>query len=113
MGANNRNVVHARRTRRNPRRNAHPGIVVVGASTGGIPALCSVIGGLPSDFAYPIAAVVHISRTQSLLPMILARCGPLKASHPKNGETMRPGHVYVAPPDRHMIIEDGRIDLSR
>ena len=42
----------------------------------------------------------------------MSRSGPLAASHPEVGEEIRQGHIYIAPPDYHMLIEQGRIKLS-
>src|SRR5207237_3127156 len=50
----------------------------------------------------------------SFLPEILARSGPLRAMHPEDGDRIRPGTIYVAPPDRHLMLEkDGTLCLSR
>jgi two-component system chemotaxis response regulator CheB len=80
-------------------------IVVVGASAGGISALQSIVRGLPMHFPAAILIVLHISRQSSgLLPDILAGAGPLPASNARHNEEIRAGHVYVAPPDRHLLI---------
>jgi two-component system chemotaxis response regulator CheB len=47
-----------------------------------------------------------------MLPSILTDAGPLVASHAQHGETMQPGHIYIAPPDRHLLVVDGRLELS-
>jgi two-component system chemotaxis response regulator CheB len=47
------------------------------------------------------------------LPALLERASNLKVSHGKEGERFVQGHVYVAPPDHHLIIEDGRMRLSQ
>jgi chemotaxis response regulator CheB len=47
-----------------------------------------------------------------MLPYILSKAGPLPALHPEDGESIRSGQIYVAPPDRHMLIQDGSIRLS-
>jgi two-component system chemotaxis response regulator CheB len=48
-----------------------------------------------------------------VLAQILDRSGPLPAVHASNRERIKPGHVYVAPPDLHLLLEPGRIRLSR
>jgi two-component system chemotaxis response regulator CheB len=98
-----------RRMRKNP---AIKRIVVVGASAGGIQAICTLLSGLPATFPFPIFVVIHISRTQEELPSVLNRCGLLRAVHPRQDEPIRPGRIYVAPPNQHLIIENGRIELS-
>lgn len=93
-----------------PERN----IVVIGCSVGGVEALQAIAAGLPEDFPAAIFAVLHLSpQTHSVLPDILNRAGPLPAKHPVEGEPIRRGQIYVAPPDRHLIIEDGKVVLSR
>jgi two-component system, chemotaxis family, protein-glutamate methylesterase/glutaminase len=47
------------------------------------------------------------------LPDLLARASKLSSSHPLEEETIKPGHIYVAPADRHLVIEDGKVCLSR
>ena len=88
-------------------------VVVVGASAGGIEAFRALAGGLPPDLLAAVLVVVHIPATlPSLLPQILASAGPLPAAHAQDGETLRPGRIYVAPPDRHLLVEGGKVRLS-
>lgn len=88
-------------------------VVAIGASAGGMEILRELVSGLPGDFPGAVFVVLHIppSRT-SALPDILSASGPLRACHPKNGETIRPGRIYVAPPDRHLLIEKGKIAVT-
>jgi two-component system, chemotaxis family, protein-glutamate methylesterase/glutaminase len=89
-------------------------IVVIGASAGGVQALCEVMDGLPPNLPAAVFVVLHIAPYgHSALPIILSRLGCLPASHPVDGEEIQPGRVYVAPPDRHLAIEGSRIQLSR
>ncbi|HWD66654.1 MAG TPA: chemotaxis protein CheB [Caulobacteraceae bacterium] len=88
-------------------------IVVIGASQGGVLALRQLVHELPADFPAPVVIVMHIGQSSSLLPAILNNLGPLQASHVENGEALRPGHIHVAPPDRHILILDGCLALSR
>ena len=88
-------------------------IIVVGASAGGVEALVKLVGQLPLRLPASLFLVLHIPpRSPSLLPGILSRPGPLAASHPEDGEEIRQGHIYIAPPDYHMLIELGYIKLS-
>jgi two-component system chemotaxis response regulator CheB len=57
--------------------------------------------------------VLHIGAHKSNFPWLLNQRGPLPASHPKDGDPIEAGHVYVAPPDHHMIVEPGRIRLTK
>ncbi len=89
-------------------------IVVIGASAGGIQALTTLVAGLPRDFPASILIVVHIPPyAVSRLPEILSRSGPQQATHAQQGEAIDPGLIYVAPPDRHLLVRTGWIELSR
>jgi len=89
-------------------------IVVIGCSVGGVEALQTIVAGLPPNFPAAIFVVLHISpQTHSVLPDILNRAGKLPAKHPAHRESIKRGHIYVAPPDHHLIIESGHIVLSR
>lgn len=88
-------------------------VIVVGASAGGVEALQAVARGLPADLAAPVIVVLHVhARSKSFLPEILSAAGSLAASHAKDGERMNAGHIYVAPPDHHLIIERNHIHLG-
>lgn len=85
-------------------------IIVIGASAGGVNALIAFVKSLPVNFDASIFVVLHIhASTPSNLPVILTRYGHLKASHPEDGEKIKSKHIYVAPPDHHMLVEEGRI----
>ena len=89
-------------------------VIVVGASAGGIRALKGVIAGVPRDLRGAVLAVVHIPpHTNSVLPMILNGAGTLPAKFAEDGEPLDQGKVYVAPPDRHLLVERGRLRLTR
>jgi two-component system, chemotaxis family, protein-glutamate methylesterase/glutaminase len=92
--------------RRQPQRD----IVVVGASAGGVEALRRVVGGLPSDLYASIFVVLHMpGNARSMLAHILSRAGPLPATAAEDGQEPVPGRIYVAPPNRHLLLERGRI----
>jgi len=89
-------------------------IIVIGASAGGIQALTTLVAGLPRDFPASLLVVVHIPPYAiSRLPEILSRSGPLPAAHARHGEAIEPGRIYIAPPDRHLLVRVGWIELSR
>ena len=89
-------------------------IVVVGTSAGGVEALRALVGGLPADFPGSVFVVMHAaSESPGVLAQILDRSGPLPAAHASNRERIRPGHVYVAPPDTHLLLEPGVMRLTR
>lgn len=86
--------------------------IVIGASAGGVQALCTLVAGLPANLPAAIFIVLHIpADSPSLLPGILARESQLPVEHPKSGERIRMGHIYIAPPDHHLLIEGKNIKL--
>ena len=89
-------------------------IVVVGASAGGVEALKELAGLLPAALPAAVLVVLHVpAHGHSVLPDILTRRGPLPAAHAVDGEPVLPGKIYVAPPDHHLLVRDGRILLTR
>ncbi len=88
-------------------------IIVIGASAGGVEAIRSLVATLPADLDAALFIVLHIGAHKSELPQLLNQWGKLKGSHPANGEAIRRGHIYVAPPDHHMVLESGVIRLTR
>lgn len=89
-------------------------IIVIGASAGGVYALKELVAGLPADFEASIFIVQHVSpHAPSLLPTILEHVGRLPASHPQDGELVQPGHIYVAPPDHHLLVEYDQVIVKK
>lgn len=88
-------------------------LIVIAASAGGVDALRSLVAGLPADLAAPVLIVLHIGAHPSELPALLSAAGALPAKHAEHNERMRPGRIYVAPPDRHMIVVEDRLQLTR
>jgi two-component system chemotaxis response regulator CheB len=88
-------------------------IIVMGASLGGVPALMQIASVLPDDLPAPVLIVLHVGQQPSILPSLLAANSRLPAAHARHGQEIRPGHLYVAPPDHHMLVVDGRIVLTR
>jgi two-component system chemotaxis response regulator CheB len=89
-------------------------VVVVGASAGGVEALSRFVSGLPIDLRAAVLVVLHVSASgTSVLPHILARRCSLPVAAPRDGEPLIPGHVYVAPPDSHLVVERARVRLVK
>lgn len=86
------------------------GIVVVATSLGGPQALKAILAGLPSDFPASMFIVMHIGTWPSRLPELLAADSRIPVVHGSHGEAIAAGTVYVAPPDRHMLVVDDKQD---
>jgi two-component system, chemotaxis family, protein-glutamate methylesterase/glutaminase len=88
-------------------------IIVVGASAGGVEALLRIVRGLPPKLPAAVFVVLHLpAGAQSALPVLLSRAGSLPASHARHHQTIQPGQIYVAPPDRHLIVVNGRMHVT-
>ena len=97
-----------------PDRPRGQAVVIAGASAGGVEALIALVRSLPADFPHPMLVVLHVAPTgTSVLPAILARACRLPVTAPADGEELQAGHVYVAPPDCHLVVEDSRLRLSQ
>lgn len=88
-------------------------IIVIGASAGGVEAVPRLLGSLRGDIKAAFFVSLHVSPyTESIMPRLIARQGQLRAEHARNGMPIRPGWVYVAPPDYHMVVGADIIRLS-
>jgi two-component system chemotaxis response regulator CheB len=92
-----------------PRRD----IVVIGASAGGLPVLLRLAADLPAEVRASILIVLHIGSHRSELPKLLRYRGANPAVHPASGDPLRPGVLYIAPPDQHMLVDRDRVVLNR
>ena len=88
-------------------------IIVIGFSAGGVDPLVRLVAEFPADLAAAVFLVHHFpAKSISALPHIVRRAGPLPADHPEHGERVIPGRIYIAPPNRHMLLGEGRIHLT-
>jgi two-component system chemotaxis response regulator CheB len=96
-----------------PERVAFP-VIAMAASVGGLHALSVILGDLPADFPGAIAIVMHLSPTQkSVLAEILGSRTQLQVKQAQSGDQLRPGSVFVAPPNHHLsVVQGGRLELS-
>jgi two-component system chemotaxis response regulator CheB len=92
-----------------PRRD----LIVIGGSAGSLDTMQSIARAFSADFLGTLFIVTHIGQTRSVLPELLGRAGHLPASHLRGEEPIRRSHIYVAPPDHHLLIETGKVRLSR
>lgn len=82
-------------------------LVVIGASAGGLQGLLEILAELPADLGAPIVAVLHTPPgRESNLANVLSRGGKLPASFVSRDQILRDGHVYVAPPDFHVLVTE-------
>jgi two-component system, chemotaxis family, protein-glutamate methylesterase/glutaminase len=89
-------------------------IVVIGGSAGSLEPLQTLISRLPADLRASVLVVVHIpSEAPSYLAYILGRNSALRVKQAGGKEKLEEGVVYVAPPDRHLLIEDRHVETSR
>ena len=81
-------------------------VIVIGGSQGAVEGILKLAPELPSDIPAAIFVVIHVpTDADSYLPNLLRRRGTLPVMHPKDGEPIRAGHIYVAPPDFQMTLE--------
>lgn len=91
----------------------HRDTVVIGGSAGALEPLKQIVSSLPADLPAAILVVVHLGATsRSALAPILNRLGGPQAVTPREGDSLRPGYVYVPTPNHHLAIQDGRIGVS-
>jgi two-component system, chemotaxis family, protein-glutamate methylesterase/glutaminase len=90
-------------------------IVAMAASAGGVFALMEILSKLPADFPAIIVVVQHLDpRHRSLMPQIFGRRSRLPVYSAAEGTEVQPGAVYLAPPDRHLLINrDGTVSLTQ
>ncbi len=88
-------------------------LIVIGASLGGLEALRMILGALPADFMVPIVVAQHRhSDSTDRLAAILQRATALKVVEAYDKLVLEAGHVYLAPPDYHLLVEPGSLALS-
>ena len=90
-------------------------VVAIAASAGGLRALTSVLSGLTADFVAAVTVVQHLDpRHRSLMAELLSRQSCLPVKQAEDSDRLRSGSVYVAPPDRHLLVDaDGTLSLSK
>jgi two-component system, chemotaxis family, protein-glutamate methylesterase/glutaminase len=89
-------------------------IVVIGVSIGALNAMKTILGQLPSGFPLPIVIVIHRERfSDETLQILLAGFGNLPVIEPEDKDDFKPGTIYIAPPDYHLLFEEKHFSLSK
>jgi two-component system chemotaxis response regulator CheB len=87
-------------------------IVVIGTSAGGLDALCTLFSALPAEMEVPLVVVQHRSKDSEALCEVLQDCSALPVHDVMDKMPVSPGNVYLAPPDYHLLVEEGHFSLS-
>jgi two-component system chemotaxis response regulator CheB len=90
-------------------------IVALAASAGGLSALSKVLGALPPGFPAIMVVVQHLDpRHRSLMADILNRRTPLQVKQAEDGDLLKPATIYIAPPNRHLLVNKNKtLSLSQ
>lgn len=92
---------------------ANRDILAIGTSAGGVEALLFLARHFPADFPAAILVTIHPpSRFRSTLDDILNAAGALRARFAEDGERPRNGHIHIAPPDCHLLLDEDKIHLG-
>lgn len=88
-------------------------VVVIGASAGGFEAIKKIVKDLPSDFRPPIFIVWHTGAdVQGVMPGVLSKINTIPVAHAIHNEMVVPNRIYIAPPDHHLLLENGYVRLA-
>lgn len=90
-------------------------IIAVGGSAGGIRALKALVKDLPPDLPACLVVALHLSpeANEAALAGAIANAGRLPVSFAREGDKIAPSRVFLAPPDRHLIVDEGRLLVRR
>lgn len=92
---------------------ANRNVVAIGTSAGGVNALLALARALPAQFPAAVLVTIHLpADAASVLDEILTRAGSLPAHFAEDGEAVRKGHIHIAPPGRHLLMEGDRLRLG-
>ncbi|QRM29244.1 chemotaxis protein CheB [Microvirga sp. VF16] len=89
-------------------------IIVIGGSSGATAPLKTILGALPQDLPAAVFIVLHIpARSIGILSTVASAAGLLPVHAAAEGMQIKPGNVYLAVPDHHLILTKGQIRLGR
>ena len=92
----------------------HRDIVCIGASAGGFDVLRQIARNLPGSLDAAVFVVLHTGAdSPQMLADLLAHEASLPAGYPGDGDSIRPGRIYVAPVDQHLVLEERRVRIVR
>lgn len=92
---------------------ANRDVLAIGTSAGGVEALVFLARNFPRAFPAAVLVTIHLpGHSRSVLDEILSEAGPLPAAFAETGDTVRQGRIYIAPPNRHLLLEGDRIALG-
>src|SRR4051794_592830 len=95
-------------TSKNEQQTGEQKIIVIGASAGGFEAMKAFVKDLPSVFNASIFIVWHMSPdVRGILPQVLNRLNTIYAAHAYDKEAIQTNRIYIAPPDHHLLLEEG------
>jgi len=84
-------------------------VVALAASAGGLNALTHVLAALPPEFPAALVVVQHVDpRHRSLMAQILARRTRIAVNEAHEGDALRAGSAYIAPSNRHLLVNADR-----
>src|SRR5215467_3681009 len=105
-------MVAAVSKKRGPRDRPWCDLVAIGASAGGLPALVDVLSSINSDFP-AVVIVQHLDpRHKSQMAALLARKTRKPVKEAEDGESIVRSTIYIGPPDEHLLVSQGRIQLA-
>ena len=90
-----------------------PRLLAIGSSTGGPQALFTLVQGLGKTLNVPVVLTQHMPATFTpILAEHISKIGGLPCAEAKHGETLSAGRIYLAPGDRHLMVDGGRTSLQ-
>jgi two-component system chemotaxis response regulator CheB len=94
-------------------KHEQPDLIAIGTSAGGVEALLELVKHLPPDLPATLLVTIHIpAEVRSELDRLLSHAGKLPAHFARDGERRRLGTIYIAPPDRHLLVDGDRLRLG-
>src|SRR5262245_16996276 len=93
---------------------ANRDLVVIGGSAGAIPSLTTILHALPATLPAAVVVVIHVpAESIGVFRTVAAAAATLQVKEAELGMTLERGTIYVARPNRHLLVMDGRLQLGR